>query len=122
MQNDRLDQLTRILWLALGVIIAFMLMYLFRRWLLIPMMVALVLILVSLPLLLWMGIEKKQKAATAEAEPTENRKRDRIDAALHEMSDEELVHLRERISTGEVTDATLYQELFGEEGDRIYGQ
>jgi len=118
--QKKLDNLTRGLWIALLIIIAFLALYLLRRWLLIPMMVALVLIAVMLPILLWVGVDK-QKAKTS-GESTGNRKRDRIDAALHEMSDEELIELRERISTGEVSDATLYRELLGEDGDRIYGQ
>lgn len=113
-----IDNLTRILWIALLIIIAMMALYLFRRWLLIPMFVALVLIAITLPLLIWARRTRgaKHKAASpAEAVLQDERKQARIDEALRQLSDEELLDLRERISTGEISEERLYHELLGNE-------
>jgi hypothetical protein len=116
--QSKFDELARYLWIALFIIIAIMVVYLLRRWLLIPMMVALLLVGVSLPLLLWVRSTNQQASSTGGGLFGKN-KRDQIDAALRKLSDEELMDLRERISTGEVTDDTLYRELLGEDKELI---
>ncbi len=47
----------------------------------------------------------------------EKRKRDRLDAVLRELSDADLVRLRQRLSTGEINDDVLYRELVGDDGE-----
>jgi hypothetical protein len=47
----------------------------------------------------------------------QKRKRDRIDAALRQMSDEELLQLRQRLSAGDIDEEMLYNRLVGDDGE-----
>jgi len=64
--------------------------------------------------------QKKAQAATPSyADSEEKRKRDRLDAVLRDLSDDELIRLRERLSDGSVNDDILYDHLLGEDGELI---
>lgn len=45
------------------------------------------------------------------------RKHDEFDALLRDMSDEELIRLRQRLSDGSLTDELLYEEFLGTDGE-----
>lgn len=53
-------------------------------------------------------------------ESTEKRKRDRIDAVLRDLSDDDLVRLRERLATGHIDDDLLYDRMVGDDGELAY--
>jgi hypothetical protein len=59
------------------------------------------------------------QAQEKDAVDEEKRKRDRLDAVLRELSDEDLLRLRERLSTGDIDDDVLYERLVGEDGEFI---
>jgi len=52
----------------------------------------------------------------------QKRKREQIDAALRKMSDEELLELRQRLSTGNVSGEVLYQQLIDDDGELVYAE
>jgi len=47
----------------------------------------------------------------------EKRKRDRLDSVLRDLSDEDLIRLRQRLSEGAIDDDVLYHEIVGEDGE-----
>ncbi len=47
----------------------------------------------------------------------EKRKRDELDDVLRDLSDEELIRLRQRLSDGTLTEELLYEELLGTDGE-----
>ena len=49
----------------------------------------------------------------------EKRKRDRLDAVLRDLSDEDLQRLKRRLSDGTVDDSKLYQHLIGDDGELV---
>ncbi len=122
--------LTRVLWIVLLFIIAAMVVFVMRRWLFFPVVIALLLTAATLPFFFWLSkAERRQRASGYDAEATdiEKRKRDRIDAVLRELSDDELYTLRRRLKEGEVNYDALYRELLGrellgEEGDQLLNE
>lgn len=49
----------------------------------------------------------------------EKRKRDRLDSVLRDLSDEDLIRLRERLSDGAIDDEVLYQQMVGADGELV---
>ena len=49
----------------------------------------------------------------------EKPKRDRIEQALRDLSNEELVVLKQRLSSGEINDDVLHQYMAGDDGERV---
>lgn len=62
-----------------------------------------------------------QQAESAEAATLEKRKRDRLDAVIRTLSDDQLLTLRERLASGEITDAQLTRML-GDDEDFLGNQ
>lgn len=55
----------------------------------------------------------------ADSKQIEKVKRDRLDKVLRDLSDEELVALKKRLSTRDVDDEVLYDYLVGDDGELI---
>jgi hypothetical protein len=53
------------------------------------------------------------------AEEIEKRKRDRLDAVLRDLSDDDLLRLKQRLSDGTVQDDNLYDMIVGDDGELI---
>jgi hypothetical protein len=47
----------------------------------------------------------------------EKRKRERLDSVLRDLSSEELMRLKERLSDGSVDDEDLYERMVGDDGE-----
>ena len=69
----------------------------------------------------WGDAESSSNSNSKEAsqEEIEKRKRDRLDAVLRELSDEDLHHLRKRLSVGDIDDEALYDMMIGDDGELI---
>jgi type VI protein secretion system component VasK len=61
---------------------------------------------------------KSQQQQTT-LDEVEKRKRDRLDAVLRDLSDEDLQRLKRRLSDGTVDDSKLYQHLIGDDGELV---
>lgn len=60
-----------------------------------------------------------QQRLQAVSEEGEKRKRDRIDNVLRDLSDKDLLRLRERLSDGDIDDDLLYEHIVGDDGELI---
>lgn len=56
----------------------------------------------------------------AVSEQGEKRKRERIDTVLRDLSDDDLLSLRERLTDGAIDDEALYDRFVGDDGELIY--
>lgn len=61
-------------------------------------------------------------AQKATEESIEKRKRDRIDNVLRELSDDDLLILRQRLQDGVVDDDVLYEHMVGDDGELMSKQ
>ena len=61
----------------------------------------------------------KAKQQQLSWDEVEKRKRDRLDAVLRNLSDEDLERLKQRLSDGTVNDNKLYQHLVGDDGELV---
>jgi hypothetical protein len=52
-------------------------------------------------------------------EDVEKKKRERIDSVLHDLSDEDLLRLRHRLTDGTINNASLEEALIGEDGELL---
>ena len=50
------------------------------------------------------------------------RKRERIDDILRDLSDDELLDLRDRLSDGAIDEDSLYERFIGDDGELVYTQ
>lgn len=57
--------------------------------------------------------------AAHDADAIEKRKRDRIDAVLRDLSDDDLQRLQQRLSTGTINDDDLYGMMIGDDGELV---
>ena len=83
--------------------------------------------IVSLPLIAITGMmwgafgnesDNQQKQQALSESEIEKRKRDRLDAVLRNLSDDDLVRLKERLADGTIDDEKLYNELVvGDDGE-----
>lgn len=53
-------------------------------------------------------------------EAIEKRKRQRLDSVLRDLSDDDLIALRHRLSEDDLDDSALYQRLVGDDGDLLW--
>jgi hypothetical protein len=63
---------------------------------------------------------KPKAVAVAELNSLEKRKRDRLDSVLRDLSDADLLRLRQRLLDGTVNDDSLEEHLVGEDGELLY--
>jgi uncharacterized membrane protein len=80
-----------------------------------------------MPLIAMMGMmwgafkndtDENEKSSMS-AEEIEKRKRDRLDAVLRDLSDDDLLRLKQRLSDGTVQDDNLYDMIVGDDGELI---
>lgn len=85
--------------------------------LMIPLSIILMVPLLAMSAFMW-DIPGKTRFSqyTAQTEEAEKRKRDRLDAVLRDLSDDELLRLKQRLSSGTVDDDHL-QYLLGDDGE-----
>jgi hypothetical protein len=62
----------------------------------------------------------KQARMLNATEHQEKRKREGIDSVLRDLSDDDLLRLRERLVDGSVNDEFLYEQLVGDDGELMY--
>lgn len=87
---------------------------------------ALVAFVVMIPLIaaqgmMWggFGSDNDRKKDEMTSNEIEKRKRERIDAVLRDLSDEDLLRLRERLVDGTVNDEVLYGQIVGDDGELL---
>lgn len=54
------------------------------------------------------------------AEEIEKRKRERIDSVLRDLSDDDLLRLKQRLGDGVVNDEVLYSAIVSDDGELVY--
>lgn len=70
--------------------------------------------------MLWRGQrDDKPINFSFDFEETQKRKRDRIDNVLRDLSDKDLMRLRERLADGTIDDNILYKQIVGDDGELI---
>jgi hypothetical protein len=62
---------------------------------------------------------RRAKATSEDNSSLEKRKRDRIDSVLRDLSDEDLLRLRQRLNDGIINDDSLEEQLIGEDGELL---
>ncbi len=66
------------------------------------------------------GVADQRRQAVSEQQ--EKRKRERIDTVLRDLSDDDLLRLRERLSDGVIDEDILYNRFVGDDGELAYHQ
>lgn len=56
----------------------------------------------------------------AKQDNSEKRKRERLDSVLRDLSDDDLLRLRERLNDGSIDDDVLYDRIVGDDGELHY--
>ena len=90
----------------------------------------LIALILMFPLIIISGLiwawERISGNRTAHLEPpqaqgqSEKRKRDRLDTVLRDLSNEDLMRLRQRLLDGDVNDELLYRRMVGDDGELLY--
>jgi uncharacterized membrane protein len=111
---------TVFMWLGYLVII-YMAMQSLGTW------AALIAFVVMIPLIVMMGMmwgaftsDNNDNKEELSSEEIEKRKRERIDTVLRDLSDDDLLRLRERLVDGSVNDEFLYEQIVGDDGELMY--
>jgi hypothetical protein len=65
-------------------------------------------------------VKKRERVSPSAENKVEKRKRDRLDSVLRDLSDADLLHLRQRLNDGTINDDSLEEELIGEDGELLY--
>jgi len=76
----------------------------------------------TIPILTGMGLiwrMYREDRSVGEEQSEEKRKRDRLDAVLRDLSDDDLLRLRQRLSEGEIDDELLQYKLVGNDGEWV---
>jgi hypothetical protein len=61
--------------------------------------------------------ERREPMIQVNTGEMEKRKRERLDSVLRDLSSEELMRLKERLSDGSVDDEDLYERMVGDDGE-----
>jgi hypothetical protein len=61
----------------------------------------------------------KSKQQQTTLEEVEKRKRDRLDAVLRDLSDDDLQRLKQRLADGTIDESKLYNHLVGDDGELV---
>ena len=75
--------------------------------------------------MMWLGgdafsnDDDKESKAKKTQEDTEKRKRERLENVLRDLSDEDLVRLKKRLSDGTINDGVLYDRMVGDDGELV---
>lgn len=69
---------------------------------------------------MWTTQQHSKPAVQVNTSETEKKKRERLDAVLRDLSDEDLMRLKERLMDGSVDDEILYDRIVGDDGELVY--
>ena len=69
---------------------------------------------------MWTTNHDKKAAIHINTGDTEKRKRERLDSVLRDLSDDDLMRLKDRLMDGTVDDEVLYDRIVGEDGELQY--
>lgn len=79
--------------------------------------------LIVMNIMIWAGIAAfnggEAEATQQRSDDMEKRKRENLDSVLRDLSDDDLIRLRERLQTGVIDDAVLYNNLVGDDGELL---
>lgn len=64
-------------------------------------------------------LRSKEKESTMVEESSEKRKRERLDNVLRDLSDDDLMTLRQRLQDGTIDEEVLYERMIGDDGELI---
>jgi hypothetical protein len=64
-------------------------------------------------------IERSKALSSKQEDSIEKKKRDRLDSVLHDLSDEDLLQLKKRLSSGMIDDELLEERIVGEDGELL---
>lgn len=65
------------------------------------------------------GTEGVKDKSNSKESSTEKRKRERIDTVLRDLSDDDLMLLRQRLQDGTIDEDVLYDHMVGDDGELI---
>jgi len=65
------------------------------------------------------GADRVAKNDNSEESSTEKRKRERIDTVLRDLSDDDLVLLRQRLQDGTIDEDVLFDRMVGDDGELV---
>lgn len=94
-------------------------------WVTVPLAFILFIPLLISNYLLWRGQRGEEGAMrfnfdfNSDEDDREKRKRDRIDTVLRDLSDDDLIRLRERLADGTINDNVLYEKIVGDDGELV---
>jgi hypothetical protein len=63
---------------------------------------------------------RSAKTTSQDNSSLEKRKRERLDSVLRDLSDEDLLRLRQRLNDGTINEDALEEGLIGEDGELLY--
>jgi hypothetical protein len=63
---------------------------------------------------------RDRRSSAKLVESTEKRKRERLDSVLRDLSDADLLRLRQRLNDGTINEDALAEQLIGEDGELLY--
>lgn len=63
--------------------------------------------------------DERLRSSADDADNMEKRKRDRLDAVLRDLSDDELHRLQTRLQNGSIDDALLEKRIVGDDGELL---
>jgi len=69
---------------------------------------------------MWAVHKNQQPMVQINTSDNEKRKRERLDSVLRDLSDEDLMRLKERLMDGTVDDEVLYDRIVGDDGELQY--
>jgi hypothetical protein len=67
-------------------------------------------------------IERSKALSSKQEDSIEKKKRDRLDSVLRDLSDEDLLRLKKRLSSGMIDDELLEEHIVGEDGELTHKQ
>jgi hypothetical protein len=69
---------------------------------------------------MWTTQQNSKPVVQIHTSDSEKRKRERLDSVLRDLSDEDLMRLKERLMDGTVDDEVLYDRIVGDDGELQY--
>ncbi len=108
---------TVVLWLSYLAVLYFMAEQL-GPWVILLAFVLMIPLIVS-TWATWNMFGPDSKSVTEESTVNEKRKRERIDNVLRDLSDDDLVLLRQRLQDGTIDEDILYDRMIGDDGELV---
>lgn len=77
--------------------------------------------LIPITAMMWgaIGNQSHQHEKQVSLDEVEKRKRDRLDAVLRDLSDDDLLRLKRRLADGTINEGKLYDNLIGDDGELV---